>query len=212
MDGIGLANGMEAAELTAALTPEQPDGNDGWYRSPVTVKLGAANGLPDGYGIQFRVNDGEWQTYGSEMIMDTDGIHGLDYRTMSPAGEPGSIKSLTLKIDQTAPVATVTADPVKLWPPNQRLVQVTAFVDASDSGSDIGSVVLSSITSNEELQAEDIQGAELGTMDTSFSLRAARSGADSGRIYTITYTVTDQADNETAAVTQVNVPHDHSNP
>ncbi|MCI1773886.1 MAG: DUF5722 domain-containing protein [Paenibacillus lautus] len=212
VDGIGLADGMEAAELTAALTPEQPDGNDGWYRSPVTVKLGAANGLPDGYGIQFRVNDGEWQTYGSEMIMDTDGIHGLDYRTMSPAGEPGSIKSLTLKIDQTAPVATVTADPVKLWPPNQRLVQVTASVDASDSGSDIGSVVLSSITSNEELQAEDIQGAELGTMDTSFSLRAARSGAGSGRIYTITYTVTDQAGNETAAVTQVNVPHDQSNP
>lgn len=49
-------------------------------------------------------------------------------------------------------------------------------------------------------------------MDTSFSLRAARSGAGSGRIYTITYTVTDQAGNETVAVTQVNVPHDQSNP
>ncbi|MCJ8012667.1 DUF5011 domain-containing protein, partial [Paenibacillus sp. KQZ6P-2] len=84
------------------------------------------------------------------------------------------------------------------------------------------SVVLTSITSNEpESEEGDIQArkpeseegdiqARIGSEDTSFSLRAERSGEGTGCIYTITYTATDKAGNQTVATATVSVPHDQS--
>ena len=66
-----------------------------------------------------------------------------------------------------------------------------------------------SITSNEDDgRQDDIQGVEYGTEDTEFSLRAERSGKKSGRVYTITYLVTDYAGNDSIEVVTVDVPHD----
>ena len=68
--------------------------------------------------------------------------------------------------------------------------------------------VLTSITSNEANSENDIQGAEFGTYDTNFKLRAKREGNGTGRIYTITYTVTDRAGNVTVGTVTIDVPHD----
>ena len=54
----------------------------------------------------------------------------------------------------------------------------------------------------------DIQEADLGTYDRSFSLRAERSGLGNDRVYTITYEATDASGNETSATAEVTVPHD----
>jgi hypothetical protein len=70
--------------------------------------------------------------------------------------------------------------------------------------------VITSITSNEPDSGQgDIQ-ANIGTSDTSFSLRAERSGNGTGRIYTITYTATDKAGNKMVTSVTVKVPHDQS--
>lgn len=76
------------------------------------------------------------------------------------------------------------------------------------------SVVLAAIKSNEPDnglgdgdQPDDIQGADYDTFDTSFQLRAERSGSFE-RIYTITYTVADQAGNKASASATVTVLHD----
>jgi hypothetical protein len=75
-------------------------------------------------------------------------------------------------------------------------------------------VTLTSITSNEPENGAgdgntepDVQGAELGTADFAFQLRAERNGGGSGRVYTITYTVTDGSGNAVSASAQVAVPH-----
>ncbi len=56
----------------------------------------------------------------------------------------------------------------------------------------------------------DIQGAEPGTPDYNFDLRAERAGGGNGRIYGITFTVSDSAGHATEATCLVGVPHDQS--
>ena len=89
-------------------------------------------------------------------------------------------------------------------------LQVT---DECDSNPD---VKLVSITSNEPQsnflgagdKGPDIQGALLGTDDRIFSLRAERAtgGTNTGRIYTITYEVSDASGNVTTVTATVKVP------
>jgi endo-1,4-beta-xylanase len=74
-------------------------------------------------------------------------------------------------------------------------------------------VRLVSITSNESDiglgdgdTSNDIQGASFGQDDREFRLRAERSGTGSGRIYTITYAVTDGSGNSTLGQATVQVP------
>lgn len=55
-----------------------------------------------------------------------------------------------------------------------------------------------------------IQGAEIGSLDTEFMLRAERSGKGNGRIYSITYRAFDLAGNKTSTSATVTVPHDRS--
>jgi hypothetical protein len=74
--------------------------------------------------------------------------------------------------------------------------------------SGVDSIVLVSITSNENHSEDDIQGAEYGTADTSFKLRATRAENGKGRIYTITYRATDHAGNTTEHSITIEVPHD----
>ena len=58
------------------------------------------------------------------------------------------------------------------------------------------------------LVESDIEGAEFGTDDRQFSLRAERSGGEGGRVYTITYRARDAAGNTATATATVTVPHD----
>src|SRR5262249_32471027 len=96
------------------------------------------------------------------------------------------------------PPVTLTIDPAELWPPNHEMREVTAGFPALACHPGT-TFVLESVTSNEADDGNgdgntggDIQGADLGTPDTSFLLRAERSGGGSGRIYSIVYTLTDE--------------------
>ncbi|MFC2001708.1 hypothetical protein ACFLUZ_04310 [Chloroflexota bacterium] len=110
--------------------------------------------------------------------------------------------------DTTAPTIIVSVSPDTLWAPNHKMVEITATVDASDVCDSELSVVLTSIESNEPGNGDDIEGAEFGTEDYTFLLQAERDGNGDGRIYTITYTVTDTAGNSAIGVATVTVPHD----
>ena len=123
--------------------------------------------------------------------------------------------------DTTAPSLSVSLSPNVLWPPNHKMVKITASIDIGDSCDDEPTVNLVSITSNEEEDdqhghksgyghdSDDIQGAEFGTDDREFFLRAEREGRGIGRVYTVTYEVTDASGNTAEATAEVTVPHDH---
>ncbi|HEV3139193.1 MAG TPA: Calx-beta domain-containing protein, partial [Vicinamibacterales bacterium] len=109
--------------------------------------------------------------------------------------------------DTTAPTATLTLTPSVLWPPNGRMVTITATIVVADDVDPSPTVALTAITSNEPLRSRDIAGAVIGTDDRSFQLRAERSENREGRVYTIVYRVTDQSGNYRDVSAQVLVPH-----
>jgi hypothetical protein len=115
-------------------------------------------------------------------------------------------------MDSTPPSLSVSLSPESLWPPNHKLVNIFASVQASDTCSDSPNVELISIVSSEPDNGKgdgntnnDIQGASYGTDDRTFSLRAERSGKRRGRIYTITYRATDASGNVAGATDEVAV-------
>jgi penicillin amidase len=119
-------------------------------------------------------------------------------------------------VDDTPPTLELTLDPEELWPPNHRMVDVTAYPVAEDACG-TATVTLLSIESSEPDNAtgngdgdtdNDIQDAAVGTGDLVFELRAERAGTGPGRTYTVTYAATDAAGNETTAEATVFVPHD----
>jgi subtilisin-like proprotein convertase family protein len=118
--------------------------------------------------------------------------------------------------DEEDPTLVVTLSPDFLWPPNHRMMDVSATVTASDNcGS--ATVLLTSVMSNEADNSNgvgdgntvnDIQGADTGTSDLMFSVRAERAGGGQGRFYTATYTATDGSGNTAVTGPTVFVPHD----
>ena len=118
-------------------------------------------------------------------------------------------------VDTKPPTINGSVSPTVLWPPNHKLVTINAAVAVTDICDPAPSFVLTSITSNEPDNgtgdgdtANDIQGAQYGTADTTFQLRAERAGNGHGRIYTITYTAKDKSGNTTPLQLEVKVPHD----
>jgi uncharacterized protein len=111
--------------------------------------------------------------------------------------------------DEIAPTLQVTVTPDVLWPPNHRYVEVLATVIASDNFDPNPTVTLVSVTSNEPDNGEDDGNTinDIVILDNfNFLLRAERSGSGTGRIYTITYLVTDACGNETTQSVMVLVP------
>jgi uncharacterized repeat protein (TIGR01451 family) len=134
-----------------------------------------------------------------------------DPMELSDTGDTG----VTIE-DTTPPTITVELAPSTLWPPNHKLVDITATVVGSDICDPSPTVTLTSIVSDEPDDAPgngdgnavgDIQGAALGTADFSFQLRAERAGTGHGRTYTVTYTVTDACGLSTPGQAVVSVSH-----
>jgi hypothetical protein len=113
------------------------------------------------------------------------------------------------RIDTNSPTLTVSLSPATLWPPNDKPVLVKATLAVQDDYDPAPEIKLESITASEPLADSDIQDAQLGTDDRSFSLVAKRAGNNqAGRIYTVIYSATDASGNKTTASATVTVPHD----
>lgn len=115
-------------------------------------------------------------------------------------------------VDTNPPViASVSATPNVLWPPNHQLVKVTVSAKVTDP-CDATTWKIIGVTSNE---AVDMKGSGHTSPDWvitgahTVELRAERSGTGDGRVYTITIQAIDVSGNlsSTATVT-VTVPHD----
>ena len=111
--------------------------------------------------------------------------------------------------DEIAPTLEVSVTPDNLWPASHKYVEVTATVLAADNLDPNPVVSLISVTSNEPDNGDD-DGDTIDDIvivdDFTFNLRAERSGIGTGRVYTITYQVTDACGNMTQQSASVYVP------
>jgi len=111
--------------------------------------------------------------------------------------------------DAIAPTLSVGVTPDSIWPPNHKYVDVTATVTATDNFDPSPTVTLVSVTSNEPDNGvgDGDSANDIVTVDKyHFKLRAERSGVGAGRIYTITYRVTDACGNFATQSVTVTVP------
>ncbi|MEK9139252.1 MAG: endonuclease/exonuclease/phosphatase family protein, partial [Bacteroidota bacterium] len=106
----------------------------------------------------------------------------------------------------TPPTLGVSLSYDSLWPANHKYVDVEAsFLSSSDTTS----VTLVSVTSNEPddgLGDGDTANDIVIVDDFTFKLRAERSGNGGGRVYTITYQVTNSCSATATASATVTVP------
>ena len=139
----------------------------------------------------------------------------VTFTATDSGGAQSSCTATVTVVDTIPPTINASLDQYVLWPPNHKMVTINAAVAVTDICDPNASFVLTSITSNEPDNGtgdgdkpNDIQGAAYGTADTSFLLRAERSGRGNGRIYTVTYTASDKSGNTTPVQLLVTVPHD----
>ncbi len=144
------------------------------------------------------------------------GPHDITLRVSNDAGVVDLDDVRVDVVDTQPPSLGLTLSPMTLWPPNHRMVTVTAEPLATDLCTG-ASVALVSVASDEPDDSpedgdgstvNDIQGHSLGVADTDLLLRAERAGGGDGRIYTVTYEATDASGNSMAAASIVTVPHD----
>jgi len=118
-------------------------------------------------------------------------------------------------VDTTPPDITVMLNRYALWPPNHKFHDITAEVDVTDICDPEPTFVLTAVESNEAPNGHgdgntqpDFHGADTGTADLMFELRAERAGGGDGRVYTIIYTASDESGNTASDSATVVVPHD----
>jgi len=142
------------------------------------------------------------------------GFHSLTLRVTDEEGSSDTETVVVQVVDTTPPTISLAVAPRLLWPPNHRMVDVTAAVSASDlCGS--ASLLLQSVTSSEPDDAPgggdghtvgDIQGATPGAADFQFAVRAERAGGGEGRTYTISYGAVDLVGNVAQSTSTLFVP------
>jgi hypothetical protein len=167
----------------------------------------------------------EWfEHYGTpeQVLLDTgaivdvvlsDGQHVITLRVTDATGASSTDEVIVTVADTQPPTVEIAVSPSKLWPPNHKLVPVHVRLHVTECSA--FTVTLVSVTSNEPDNGlgdgdttGDIQGAETGTADYDFLLRAERAGGGSGRVYRIVYSVVDAGGVETLVRARVTVPHD----
>ena len=113
--------------------------------------------------------------------------------------------------DVVAPsIASVSASPNVLWPPNHKMVPVTIAVSASDGCSAVSSGIVG-VTSDEPVDGLGDGHTSpdwIVTGDLTLLVRSERSGTGDGRVYTVTIDAVDEAGKSSTAATTILVPHD----
>lgn len=146
------------------------------------------------------------------------GNHTVTVTTTGACGN--AVQTATLTVGGS-PVINLSKTTDKLWPPNHQYntFNVADFVASASSSCDpsvdINDVVIQKVSSDEP--EENPAGADGNTLNDiviapdckSVQLRAERDGDLNGRVYTITFKVTDSFGNSTTVTVTVTVPINH---
>ena len=122
-------------------------GDNGWYTSPVLVRLSATDDLTGVEAIHFRTDSGAWKVYAGPVLIDHDGAHTIEYYSTDIAGNLEAVRSFRLRLDATPPVLA------NITPSGTVTSQTVTF---SWTGSDATSGVVGYAVSADEAPSESI--------------------------------------------------------
>ena len=197
--------------------------------TPVMLDGSGSSDADSTEGTNDDIVEFEWfQYYGTpeEMLLGKgemlngmlkEGEYTITLRVTDTAGDTDTDETMVTIEDTTAPQVYLSLDPSMIWPPNHKWVDVHATLDVMDACSvpEDFAITLLSVTSNEPPNANgdgntepDIMGAEIGTEDYDFMVRAERAGGGSGRVYTAVYEVSDGENEPQVLEARAVVPHD----
>jgi hypothetical protein len=102
----------------------------GWSKTDVPVTLEVSNdGLSPLAGTQYRLQgDAAWTTYAGPFTVSAQGTSTYEYRSYDTAQNYESLKTLTVSIDKTTPVTTVSGV-TDSWSPSNVVVTLTPSSD-----------------------------------------------------------------------------------
>jgi len=139
----------------------------------------------------------------------------ITYTATDGAGNTAQATQTVVVTDNTAPTITLNGNTITLSPPNHnyRTVNVSDLVasasDNCDASVNLSKVVISKVTSDEAENGNNAGNTNndivIAANCQSVQLRAERDGTSDGRVYTITFRVTDQSGNATTRTAKVNV-------
>lgn len=143
--------------------------------------------------------------------------------TASDASGNTSMASASVTVEDTTPPTVTVSGAAPLWPPNHKYVTLSledcgvtiTDVCEGDLTLEEANATILCVTSDEP---EDVTGQGDGhtnddiviTSERTFEVRAERQGASDGRVYEVTFEVTDGSGNSVQAVCTIGVPHDQS--
>ena len=106
---VMVTGGSEVVPVTsAALSPEVPNGQNGWYTHPVRVSLSVTDPLASVAKTVYSLDGGTtWQTYTAPVTFSQDGAYTVTYRSVDPAGNEEIAKSVSFKLDTKDPTIEV---------------------------------------------------------------------------------------------------------
>jgi hypothetical protein len=210
------------APVTSAVVSPPPNAR-GWNNTPVTVNLDAtdlASGIldtPVGWVDQLQYSLAGAQTSPSQSVpghlasfgISSSGVTTISYFATDAAGNDEAANTRTVRIDATAPsVKGLPASDCTLWPLNHELREI-AVVGAEDLVSGLASLQVTAESSEPfDPNDPDVVITSNGAGAYVVKLRAERMGNRAGRVYTVTATATDLADNVRTMTARCVVPHD----
>jgi plastocyanin len=103
----------QVPNTTMVVSPQSPDGQNGWYVSQPTVTLSLAGDAGSPAQIKYRLDsDPDYYTYGDPLPIE-DGQHTLYFFAQDDAGNKERDRTLVVKVDTVAPSSTATVTPAK---------------------------------------------------------------------------------------------------
>jgi Mg-chelatase subunit ChlD len=134
--------------------------------------------------------------------------------TITASDGPLLATAKVLFVNTPPSCGTVKLGTTALWPPNHKLVSITASGATDGDIGDSATLVIDAVTQDEAINGlgdgDTAPDAVLSTpLSNKVSLRAERSGGGDGRVYRVHYTATDTHGATCSGEATVGVPHDH---
>lgn len=141
----------------------------------------------------------------------TEGIYDLTFTVTDADGASGQDSVRVTVLNHAPDCSAVAASPALLWPPNNKFAPVT-LGGGVDADGDPLALIITAIYQDEPVGVGKSAPDGKGVGTAAVELRAEKLGSGDGRVYTVSFTVSDGHGGACTGVVRVAVPHDQARP